>query len=74
MTTWHANQPLRKALYFFVYCAFPTQAYERECKHRIVLSIANDDWAAKSVRYMKAVVASARTGRAIDEVNEEKKA
>jgi hypothetical protein len=69
MTTWHAKDTLAQALFFFVYCAFPTQVFEPEWKHRIILSVGNEEWARKSVRYMKAVAAS---GRPIDDFEEEK--
>lgn len=74
ITTWHANEPLAKALFYFVYCAYPTEVFEREWKHRMLLVIGNENWARKAVRYMKAVAASAVTGRVINDFAEEEKA
>jgi len=53
MTSWHANGPLDEALFFFVNCAFPTEVFEREWKHRIVLTVGNNDWAEAAVDYLK---------------------
>jgi hypothetical protein len=60
MTTWHALKPLADALFFFVHCTFPTDVFQPEWKHRIILSVRNEEWALDSVEYMKAVAASAR--------------
>jgi len=45
MTTWHSNEPLTEALWFFVDCAFPAHAYERTCKEWIVAPVASSEWA-----------------------------
>ena len=44
MTTWHSDESLEESLWFFVNCAFPTQAYEQSCKEWIVAPIGNDEW------------------------------
>jgi len=71
ITTWHAKETLAQSLFFFVYCAFPTDAFEPEWKHRIILSVGNEKWARKAVRYMKAVAASGRPINDFDEKEEE---
>jgi hypothetical protein len=40
-------------------CAFPTEVYERDWKHRIVVAIGNKEWADASVAYLKRVAAGA---------------
>ena len=60
ITTWHAQKSLAQALFYFVYCAFPTEVFEPEWKHRIILAVGSQEWARKSVRYVKAVAASGR--------------
>jgi hypothetical protein len=59
MTTWHAEYPLDEALFFFINCAFPTEVYERDWKHRIVVAVGNKEWADASVAYLKRVAAGA---------------
>jgi hypothetical protein len=44
MTTWHSDEPLSEALWYFVNCAFPTHAYERKCKEWIIAPIASSEW------------------------------
>src|SRR6266581_6511557 len=44
ITTWHADESLEESLWFFVNCAFPSQAYEQSCKEWIVAPIGNDGW------------------------------
>lgn len=60
MTSWHALKPLADALFFFVFCTFPTGVFMPEWRHRIILSVGNEEWALDSVEYMKAVAATAR--------------
>ena len=60
VTTWHAHKPLADALFFFAYCTFPTDVFQPAWKHRIILSVGNEEWALDSARYMKAVTASVR--------------
>jgi hypothetical protein len=45
MTTWHRNEPLKEAVWFFRYCAHPTEAYAPDCTHWIALTIGNHAWA-----------------------------
>lgn len=50
MTTWHKNEPLREAVWFFRYCAFPSEAYASHCRHWVALTIGNDAWAEEIER------------------------
>ena len=44
MTTWHSEEPLSEALWFFINSAFPARAYEKTCKDWIIAPIGNSDW------------------------------
>lgn len=44
MTTWHSDESLSEALWFFMHCAFPAQDFEATCKDWIMAPIENADW------------------------------
>lgn len=44
MTTWHAEEGLREALDFFVYCAWPADGFAKSPVDWIAVSVANSDW------------------------------
>ncbi len=44
MTTWHADEPLEKALWYFIYVAFPPDA-EFATTSYIAVTVGNADWA-----------------------------
>jgi hypothetical protein len=44
MTTWHSNETLEEALWFFINSAFPDQVYERACNDWIVAPAGNREW------------------------------
>ena len=44
MTTWHSDETLQEALWFFVNRAFPDAAYVSTCKQWIVASLGHPDW------------------------------
>ncbi|MEL7185354.1 MAG: hypothetical protein AAFN50_02820 [Pseudomonadota bacterium] len=45
MTTWHDDEPLSEALWFFINTAFPHELYESECRGSIAIVIDNQSWA-----------------------------
>jgi hypothetical protein len=44
MTTWHSDELLSEALWFFVNSAFPSQAFEKTCREWVVASVDNSGW------------------------------
>src|SRR5580704_406521 len=49
MTTWHADEPLHEAVWFFVNSAFPDEAYARTCHDWVFAPIGHPDW-EKAIR------------------------
>lgn len=47
LTTWHSNESLREALWFFVNCAFPAADYQETCTDSIAVSVGNEEWTKK---------------------------
>lgn len=43
MTTWHSNETLEEALWYFVNCALATKAYERTCRDWVVATVGNQE-------------------------------
>jgi hypothetical protein len=52
MTTWHKDESLEDALWFFVYNSFPDAAYEDTCRIGIAVTIGNSQWAAQVTDYL----------------------
>jgi len=52
MTTWHAEEPIEEALWFFVNNSFPDAAYEDTCCRGIAISIGNPEWAKRVAWYL----------------------
>jgi hypothetical protein len=44
MTTWHSNEGLTEALWFFVNSAYPTRSYEHSCSDWVIAIIGNPQW------------------------------
>jgi hypothetical protein len=44
MTTWHSDEPLVEALWFFLHSAFPTKYFEPNCTDWIIAPIGNPEW------------------------------
>ena len=44
MTTWHDDEPLSEAIWFFVSAAFPDKSYEKTCLEWIVAGVGTDQW------------------------------
>jgi len=53
MTTWHSKETLEEALDFFVTCAVPTDGYAEHSSYRVVVSLANPEWASIAKRILK---------------------
>ncbi len=47
MTTWHDDESLEKALWFFVYCATPAEASKVDCRAWVAASVGNPGWSEK---------------------------
>ncbi len=47
MTTWHSNDSLARALWFFLSCTRPNDAYVDECRAGVGIAIGSADWAAE---------------------------
>ena len=45
MTTWHSNESLPEALWFFANCAWPDEAFKANCTDWVAFSVANEAWA-----------------------------
>ena len=52
MTTWHKDESLEDALWFFVYNSLPDPAYENTCHTGIAITIGNSQWAAQVADYL----------------------
>ena len=44
LTTWHKDETLKEALWFFVNSAFPAEEYEPNCNDWIVALIGDPQW------------------------------
>jgi hypothetical protein len=45
MTTWHDNEDLDDALFFFLLCTYPDDEFSETCCSALVISVGNSDWA-----------------------------
>jgi hypothetical protein len=48
MTTWHAKDGLEDAIDFFATCAVPTDGFAPDSDFRLVICVANEQWAARA--------------------------
>jgi hypothetical protein len=44
MTTWHDDEPLSQAVWYFDYCAFVDTQFEHDCTDWVAISVGNEDW------------------------------
>lgn len=44
LTTWHTDESLDEALWFFLNCVFPSEDYENECHAELIIVIENENW------------------------------
>lgn len=47
MTTWHSNQTLREALWFFLATAWPDEHYDATTRTALAITVGSDAWAAE---------------------------
>jgi hypothetical protein len=47
MTTWHAEDPIREAVWFFLNCAWPADNYVDTCSDWVAAVIGNPAWEAE---------------------------
>jgi hypothetical protein len=45
MSTWHDDETLSEALWFFLFCAFPDEAYVEQCRAGVGVVIGSREWA-----------------------------
>ena len=43
-TTWHDNEPLEEAVWYFAHNAYPSDDFDKSCQDWVALSIGNDEW------------------------------
>lgn len=58
MTTWHGDEPLEEALWFFKMCAIPSEDHVFAGFDRFVVSVGNPEWADEMKRTIISSVAS----------------
>ena len=44
MTTWHSDESLAEAFWYFLYCTYPDEAYADTCKSAIAVTVGNSSW------------------------------
>lgn len=44
MTTWHDNEPLSEALWFFANAAFPDERFAPDCTDWVAVAVGNESW------------------------------
>jgi len=44
MTTWHSDESIEEALWFFIECEFVTGKFTQTCKDWIIAPISNSEW------------------------------
>lgn len=44
MTTWHDDESLGEALWYFANCAYPDDTFEQDCCDWVAISVASNDW------------------------------
>ena len=47
MTSWHASEPLRDALWFFLVNSWPDEHYQDSTRAALAISIGSSAWAAE---------------------------
>ena len=45
MTTWHDDEDLEEALFFFATCAYPTDEYAIDSEYWLAICVGNPEWA-----------------------------
>ena len=55
MTTWHDDETLEETLDFLATCAVPTDGFGPDSDFRLVISVANQQWAVQARKFLEAV-------------------
>lgn len=53
MTTWHDDETLEEALDYLATCAVPTDGFTPDSDFRLVISVANQQWAAQAQKFLE---------------------
>jgi hypothetical protein len=53
ITTWHAKDSLEDAIDFFATCAAPTDGFALDSDFRLVICVANQQWAAQADEFLQ---------------------
>lgn len=43
-TSWHDDEPLSEAVWYFDFCAYPSADFEGSCTDWVAISVANEGW------------------------------
>lgn len=49
-TTWHDDEPISEALWYFANCAYPSDDFEADCTDWVAISVANQEWEQQITR------------------------
>ena len=52
MTTWHDDESLEEALYFFAKCAVPTDGFTEDSDFRLVICVGHPEWSSTAKTYL----------------------
>lgn len=44
VTTWHDDEPLSEAVWYFAFNAYPSDDFEEDCKDWVAISVGNEAW------------------------------
>jgi len=53
VTTWHDDETLEETLDFFATCAVPTEGFVSDSDFRLVICVANQQWAAQAKAFLE---------------------
>jgi hypothetical protein len=54
-TTWHDDETLEETLDFLATSAWPTDGFAPDSDFRLVISVANQQWAAQAQKFLESV-------------------
>jgi hypothetical protein len=58
LTTWPAEEPLERAIWYFLYCTDPDKDYAPNgCDTGLIITVAESDWNAQIEKYVSAELA-----------------
>jgi hypothetical protein len=53
MTTWHEDESLEEALFFFATCAVPTDGFSEDSDFRLVICVGHPEWSDIAKAYLQ---------------------